>query len=80
MPSSPHTAACLTNFFFTRLGELGHGDLIKIEVQGKKLNYRVTTIHVVKPNDVHLYRVVPGKDLVTLMTCARRMASTRNGW
>lgn len=54
---------------FTRLDELDRGDVIYIDTLGRTIGYRVTAIHVVDPDDVHLYKVRPGKDLVTLMTC-----------
>ncbi|MDF7663944.1 class C sortase [Bifidobacterium sp. ESL0763] len=54
---------------FTRLDELTKDDVIYIKALNRTLGYRVTGINVVEPNDVHLYKVVPGKDLITLMTC-----------
>jgi sortase A len=57
------------SLLFTRLDELGKGDPIYIQTLSRTLGYRVTAVHVVSPNDTHLYKVVPGKDLVTLMTC-----------
>ncbi|WEV65735.1 MULTISPECIES: class C sortase [unclassified Bifidobacterium] len=54
---------------FTRLDELDKGDIFYIQTLGRTMGYRVVGIHVIKPTDTHLYKVVPGKDLVTLMTC-----------
>lgn len=54
---------------FTRLDQLRKGDVIYIDSLGRTIGYRVTAIHVVDPDDVHLYKVRQGKDLVTLMTC-----------
>ncbi|WEV76429.1 class C sortase [Bifidobacterium sp. ESL0800] len=54
---------------FTRLDQLRQGDVIYIDTLGRTMGYRVTAIHVVSPDDVHLYKVRQGKDLVTLMTC-----------
>ncbi|MDF7665943.1 class C sortase [Bifidobacterium sp. ESL0745] len=54
---------------FTRLDELNKGDIIYINTLNHTIGYRVTDINVVSPSDVHLYKVVPGKDLLTLMTC-----------
>ncbi|WEV69440.1 class C sortase [Bifidobacterium sp. ESL0775] len=54
---------------FTRLDELSKGDIIYIKTMNHTMGYRVTAIHVVNPDDVHLYKVVPGQDLLTLMTC-----------
>ncbi|WEV67411.1 class C sortase [Bifidobacterium sp. ESL0769] len=54
---------------FTRLDELKTGDDLYIQTLNRTMGYRVTAIHVVNPDDTHLYTVVPNKDLVTLMTC-----------
>lgn len=54
---------------FTRLDELGRGDPIYIQTLSRTIGYRVTALRVVKPTDTRFYKVVPGKDLVTLMTC-----------
>ncbi|WEV68147.1 class C sortase [Bifidobacterium sp. ESL0769] len=54
---------------FTRLNELKKGDIIYIETLNRTMGYRVSDINVVNPTDVHLYKVVPGQDLLTLMTC-----------
>jgi sortase A len=54
---------------FTRLNELHHGDRFTINVFGNTLTYRVTTTLVVDPSDTATLNPVPGKDLVTLVTC-----------
>ncbi|WEV47467.1 class C sortase [Bifidobacterium sp. ESL0690] len=54
---------------FTRLDELKKGDIIYIETLDRMMGYRVSDINIVNPTDVHLYKVVPGQDLLTLMTC-----------
>ncbi|WEV66884.1 class C sortase [Bifidobacterium sp. ESL0769] len=54
---------------FTRLDQLDKGDVIYLNTLNHVIGYQITSIHVVKPSDTHLYTVVPGKDLVTLMTC-----------
>lgn len=54
---------------FTRIDQLRKGDIIYIETLSHTMGYRVKAIHVIDPKDVHLYKVVPGKDLLTLMTC-----------
>lgn len=60
----------LTNaLLFTRLDELKPGDIFYIDSLGRTMGYRIKSVHVIDPEDVHLYKVVPGKDLVTLMTC-----------
>lgn len=60
----------LTNaLMFTRLDELKRGDFLYIHTLDRVMGYQVTGIHVIDPADTRLYRVVPGRDLVTLMTC-----------
>jgi sortase A len=54
---------------FTRLNELHRGDRFTINVFGNTLTYRVTTTLVVDPSDTATLNPVPGKDLVTLVTC-----------
>lgn len=54
---------------FTRLDELKVGDAFYVETLNRMMGYRIVAIHVVLPKDTHLYKVVPGRDLVTLMTC-----------
>ncbi|WEV75424.1 class C sortase [Bifidobacterium sp. ESL0800] len=54
---------------FTRLDQVRIGDSFYITTLGRTMGYRVVAINVVNPKDTHLYKVVPGQDLVTLMTC-----------
>ncbi|WEV72371.1 class C sortase [Bifidobacterium sp. ESL0790] len=54
---------------FTRIDELKKGDIFYVQTLGRTMGYRVVGIHVIKPDDTHLYKIVPGQDLVTLMTC-----------
>ncbi|WEV46176.1 class C sortase [Bifidobacterium sp. ESL0690] len=54
---------------FTRLDELKKGDVIYINTLNHTFGYQITSIHVVLPDDTRYYKVVPGKDLLTLMTC-----------
>lgn len=72
----PSTHAALTGHrgladmeLFTRLNELGIGDVFYIHVLGETLAYRVDDIRVVEPDQVDSLRVQPGRDLVTLVTC-----------
>ncbi|WEV69538.1 class C sortase [Bifidobacterium sp. ESL0775] len=62
---------------FTRLNELKRGDIFYVQTLGRTMGYRVTGIHVIDPQDTHLYRVVPGRDLVTLMTCTPYAINTQ---
>ncbi|WEV58924.1 class C sortase [Bifidobacterium sp. ESL0728] len=54
---------------FTRLDELKRGDIFYVQTLNRTMGYRIIGIHVIDPSDTHLYKVVPGRDLVTLMTC-----------
>lgn len=54
---------------FTRLTELHAGDTFMLSVFGQNTTYQVTNIQVVDPEDIDTVTIVPGKDLVTLVTC-----------
>lgn len=54
---------------FTRLNELAAGDTFSIETQAEVLSYRVVRTQVVDPDQTQSLEAVPGKDLVTLVTC-----------
>lgn len=54
---------------FTDLVLLKKGDLFSIQVLNQELVYEVDQIRVVKPEDTSLLRIVPGEDLITLVTC-----------
>lgn len=54
---------------FTRLDELGVGDLIFIEVLNEKLAYAVTDTQVILPEETETLDIVAGEDMLTLVTC-----------
>ena len=54
---------------FTDLVLLKKGDLFYIQVLDRHLAYEVDQIRVVRPEDTSLLRIIPEKDLVTLVTC-----------
>lgn len=54
---------------FTRLDELRRGDPFYLHILGDTLAYRVSDIRVVDPDQVDSLRIIPGRDLVTLVTC-----------
>lgn len=54
---------------FTRLNEIKNDDLFYIQVMGEVLRYKVISVQVIDPEDTEALRAVPGKDLVTLVTC-----------
>lgn len=45
------------------------GDIMVVETYGEKLTYKVTDIRTVLPSQSDALTAVPGKDLLTLMTC-----------
>ncbi|WEV65766.1 class C sortase [Bifidobacterium sp. ESL0764] len=58
-----------TALLFTRLDRLRKGNVFFVSVLQQRMAYKIVAIHIIDPSDTHLYKVVPGKDLVTLMTC-----------
>ena len=54
---------------FEQLDRLTVGDWFVIQVLGENHAYRVTKTEVVLPEEVDSLAIVPGKDLVTLVTC-----------
>lgn len=58
-----------TATMFNDLDKLKAGDTFVIEVLGEVLTYRVFETQVVDPHDTQKVLPVPGKDIVTLVTC-----------
>ncbi len=54
---------------FTNLDKVQRGDVFSVEVLGEVFSYRVSEITVVDPDATEEIRVVPGEDLMTLVTC-----------
>ena len=54
---------------FTRLMQMKMGNLFYINVLGHTLAYKVVSIKIILPSDVNAIKIVPGEDLVTLLTC-----------
>lgn len=54
---------------FDRLSDVKIGDMFYVDVYGETLAYEVTSIDVITPDQIEALAPVPGKDLVTLMTC-----------
>ena len=54
---------------FDALDQLSVGDYFIISVLGEDHAYRVTSTEVVLPDETESLAIVPGKDLVTLVTC-----------
>ena len=54
---------------FTRLDELESGDLVLVTILGEVHAYRVYGTDVVLPDQLDSLAAVPGRDLLTLVTC-----------
>ncbi|MFE4951917.1 class C sortase [Leifsonia sp. NPDC056665] len=54
---------------FTNLDKVVTGDTFTIYVFGETLTYKIFSIKVVNPDETKTLNPVPGKDLVTLVTC-----------
>lgn len=54
---------------FNKLDEIATGDPVYIRTVGQDLKYEVSNIQVVLPHETESLRVVPGEDLITLITC-----------
>lgn len=54
---------------FDHLTNVKVGDIMVVETYGEKLTYKVTDIRTVLPSQSDALTAVPGKDLLTLMTC-----------
>lgn len=54
---------------FTNLGRLEINDIFTITILNQTLTYQIDEIRIVEPNDVSHLKIVPSKDLVTLITC-----------
>lgn len=59
----------LSYAMFDGLHNLSDGDEFYITVQNRKLTYRVVEMRKVLPTETDYTEIVPGKDLVTLVTC-----------
>lgn len=54
---------------FTDIVKLSEGDVFMIRVLGKTLTYEVDQIRTVLPSEINDLEIIPGEDLVTLVTC-----------
>ncbi|MGX7351937.1 class C sortase [Enterococcus canis] len=61
---------------FTDLPEVKKGDVFVLDILGEKLAYEVDQLKVVEPNETDELRIVPGEDLVTLLTCTPYMINS----
>lgn len=61
---------------FTNLPNLEMGDTFLLTVLGKTLAYQVKVIKVIEPHETSSLQIVPGEDLVTLVTCTPYMINS----
>lgn len=54
---------------FTDIRNLEEGDIFFISILGEKLAYEIYSFEEVLPTDVEKVKIVPGEDVVTLLTC-----------
>lgn len=59
----------LRAMMFTRLTEMKVGDFFYIKTMGQTYAFRVTSIQIILPTDADAVKIIPGKDMVTLLTC-----------
>lgn len=65
-----------TKRYFTGLKKLKKGKQFLIEINGKKLAYKVFRIQTVKPDQTESLQIESGQDLATLMTCTPYMINS----
>ena len=54
---------------FTRLDEMEKSDFFYLNICGEKFAYRVCDVQVVKPENVEILEIQPGRSLISLVTC-----------
>ena len=54
---------------FTRLDEIDEGDVFYVNICNHRFAYRVCDIQVVRPEDVEILEIQPGRSLISLITC-----------
>lgn len=62
--------------FFSNLTQLEKGDLIQIQNKKETLHYEVFGTDIIEPTNVGALAVVPGQDMITLLTCTRPAPGT----
>ncbi|MGM0112756.1 class C sortase [Enterococcus sp. DIV0187] len=54
---------------FTDVKNLEEGDIFYINILGKRLAYQIESFEEILPSEAEKVKIVPGKDIVTLLTC-----------
>ena len=57
------------SLLFTRLDELKEEDPFYITVCGKRFAFRVIQVQIIRPEEVDVLSIEPGKEWVSLVTC-----------
>ncbi|MBP3892897.1 MAG: class C sortase [Atopobiaceae bacterium] len=65
-----------TAALFTDLDQMREGDIVNIYILDHALSYEVDQILTVKPTEVEALELVPGEDLLTLVTCTPYAVNT----
>ena len=65
-----------TAALFTDLDQLREGDIVNLYVLDHALSYEVDQILTVKPTEVGSLELIPGEDLLTLVTCTPYAVNT----
>jgi len=72
-----HTALPNARLFSDLEGNVQIGHFFFIDVLDRTLAYEVIQIDIVWPHEVELLRVIPGEDLITLITCTPYAVNTQ---
>lgn len=54
---------------FSDLDQMTVGDTFRITILGKEMYYVVKKVYVILPNDTEVLKIIPGKDVCSLLTC-----------
>lgn len=54
---------------FSRLNQIKVGDIVEVEIEGKKYNFRISRSKIVEPNDVSIVTGTANQRTLTLFTC-----------
>ncbi|MGM0113370.1 class C sortase [Enterococcus sp. DIV0187] len=54
---------------FTDIKNLEEGDIFYVNILGKRLAYQIESFEEILPSEAEKVKIVPGKDMVTLLTC-----------
>ncbi len=61
---------------FSDLPQVKDGDLFYVNILNEMHAYKVVAIKTIEPNDISDLKIVPGQDIITLLTCTPYMVNT----